>query len=99
MLDNNVGKNWVCELLMRTLIALMIGCLLFCGCQSPRASVDLREYKVVEKDLYQGQLEREINTLASNGWVLVTVSIASQGETAVPKGFIVVSRPKSERSR
>ena len=80
---------------LRTLVSITTGIALLCGCQTPQTSVTAWEYKVVEKSLYPGQLEQQINELASSGWSLVTVSTASQGAGTVPQGFIVVRRPKA----
>jgi Domain of unknown function (DUF4177) len=80
---------------LRTLVSITAGIALLCGCQTPQTSGTAWEYKVVEKSLYPGQLEQQINELASSGWSLVTVSTASQGAGTVPQGFIVVRRPKA----
>jgi len=78
-----------------TMLAVLAGsCILLSGCQTPRTTANAWEYKVVEKALYPGQLEQQLNELAGGGWSLVTVSTAYQGESTVPKGFIVVRRPK-----
>lgn len=78
----------------RNLLAITASLGLLCGCDTPQANRKAWEYKVVEQDLYPGQLERQINELTSSGWSLVTVTTASQGENAVPKGFIIVRRHK-----
>ena len=80
-----------------TSLALLAGASIFLsGCQTPNTTATTWEYKVVEKNLYPGQLEQQLNELASGGWSFVTVSTAYQGESAVPKGFIVVRRPKGQ---
>jgi len=81
---------------IKTLIAITAIVGLLCGCQTPYASQKAWEYKVVEQNLYPGKLEEQINQLAAAGWQFVSVSTASQGESAVPRGFIVVRRPREQ---
>jgi hypothetical protein len=77
---------------IRNLMATIAGIALLCGCHTPQTNSKAWEYKVVEKNLYPGVLEKQINELAKDGWSLVTVSTTSIGENTVPQGFIVVRR-------
>ncbi len=68
-------------------------CILICGCQCPRTPARAWEYKVIEKALYPGELQKQIDTAVQDGWEFVSVSTTVQ-EASVPHGFIVVRRPK-----
>ena len=79
-----------------SLLALLAACGLLTACQTPHRAASAWEYKVVEKALYPGQLEPQLNQLAGEGWSFVSLSTAYQGESSVPKGFIVVRKPKAK---
>jgi hypothetical protein len=82
---------------MKTSIALLgllaASSIFIAGCQAPRTTGSRWEYKVIERNLYHGELQKEINGAAQDGWEFVSVSTAVQ-ENAVPLGYIVVRRPK-----
>jgi hypothetical protein len=63
------------------------------GCQSPRTTGSRWEYKVIEKNLYAGELQNQIDAVVQDGWEFVSVSTTVQ-QGSVPHGFIVVRRPK-----
>jgi len=82
---------------MKTSTALLafwaVIALLLCGCQTPRTTTSVWEYKVIEKNLYPGELQKQIDTAAHDGWEFVSFSTTFQ-EGAVPLGHIIVRRPK-----
>lgn len=76
------------------LLALLAASSIFIiGCQSPRTTGSRWEYKVIEKNLYAGELQNQIDAAARDGWEFVSVSTTVQ-QASVPYGFIVVRRPK-----
>ncbi|MEI6392052.1 MAG: hypothetical protein WCT12_13210 [Verrucomicrobiota bacterium] len=76
------------------LLALLAASTIFItGCQSPRTTGSRWEYKVIEKGLYPGVLQKQIDAAVQDGWEFVSVSTTVQ-EMSVPSGFIVVRRPK-----
>lgn len=80
-----------------SLLALVaVSAALLTGCQTAHRKANAWEYKVVERSLYPGQLEPQLNQLANDGWSFVTLSTAFQGENTTPKGFIVVRRLKTQ---
>ncbi|MCX6925010.1 MAG: DUF4177 domain-containing protein [Verrucomicrobia bacterium] len=77
-----------------TLVALLAASTIFVtGCQTSRTTGSRWEYKVIEKKLYPGELQKQIDAVAQDGWEFVSVSTTVQ-EASVPHGFIVVRRPK-----
>lgn len=77
-----------------TLLGLLIASSVFIsGCQTPRTTASTWEYKVIEKNLYPGELQKQIDAVQQDGWEFVSVSTTVQ-EGSVPHGFIVVRRPK-----
>jgi hypothetical protein len=77
-----------------TLLSLLAASsILVSGCQTPRTTANKWEYKVVEKYLYVGDLQKQIDAQVADGWEFVTVSTAIEpGST--PRGFIVFRKPK-----
>lgn len=63
-----------------------------CGCQTSKTTVSSWDYKVVEKNLYENELQKQIDAAARDGWEFVSLSTAGQGESSVPKGFIVFKK-------
>jgi len=80
--------------ILTTLIGLLAVCSLFItGCQTPRTATSSWEYKVIEKNLYPGDLQKQIETVQQDGWEFVSVSTTKE-TGSVPYGFIIVRRPK-----
>ena len=75
------------------LAILVASCIFFTGCQTPRTTASRWEYKVVEKNLYPGELQKQIDAVAQDGWEFVSISTTVK-EGSVPQGFIVFRRPK-----
>jgi hypothetical protein len=78
----------------KTLIGLLaVSSLLITGCQTPRQTTSTWEYKVIEKNLYPGDLQKQIETVQQDGWEFVSVSTTRE-TGSVPYGFVIVRRPK-----
>lgn len=74
------------------LLGLLAGSgILICGCQTPRTA-DAWEYKVIEKNLYPGEVQKQIDSTVQQGWELVSLSTVGQGDSTVPHGFIVLRK-------
>ena len=77
------------------LLALLAASSIFItGCQTARTTSSRWEYNVIEKNLYPGDLQKQIDAAVQDGWEFVSVSTVGQGESTVPRGFIVVRKLK-----
>jgi hypothetical protein len=78
----------------KTLIGLFaVASLFISGCQTPRTTTSAWEYKVIEKNLYPGDLQKQIDVVQQDGWEFVSISTTKE-TGSVPYGFIIVRKPK-----
>jgi hypothetical protein len=64
------------------------------GCCTTRSDPATWEYNVVSSNVYEGEITKQINELAKQGWTVVSVSTSYQGENTVPRAVIVLKRHK-----
>jgi len=64
-----------------------------CGCRTPIKPASAWEYKVIEKGLYPGELQKQIDAAVDDGWEFLSVSTTVQ-ESSIPHGFIIFRKLK-----
>jgi len=64
------------------------------GCCTTHTNPASWEYRVVESNVYEQAITKQINELAGLGWAVVSISTSYQGENTVPRAVILLKRPK-----
>jgi hypothetical protein len=82
--------------LIRQLCLAAVAATIVTGCCTSRDGAASWEYKVVESNVYEQAITKQINELAGEGWTVVSVSTSYQGESTVPRAVILLKRHKKQ---
>ena len=81
--------------LIRQFCLAAVAATIVTGCCTSRNGAASWEYKVVASNVYEQTITKEINELASQGWIVVSISTSSQGDSTVPRAVILLRRHKN----
>ena len=71
-----------------------LAAIIVAGCCTARNDPASWEYRVVESNVHEQVITKQINELAGQGWAVVSMSTSYQGESTVPRAVILLKRPK-----